>query len=136
MWMQMIHCTPNGYLILNSKKSRSVYLYNGQLKSDQFVQYRVLDIDIGKKDLLQCADAAIKLKADFLFEKNRYSEITFFATSGDKISFQDWLRGTRWKEQGGKLISYITTRNTNNGSPRTANLKSWWLPRPRTFTRR
>ena len=101
-------------LDLKFKKSRSVYLYNGQLKSDQFVHYRVLDIDIGKKDLLQCADAAIKLKADFLFEKNRYSEITFFATSGDKISFQDWLRGTRWKEQGGKLIAYITTRNTNN----------------------
>ena len=56
-------------LDLKFKKSRSVYLYNGQLKSDQFVHYRVLDIDIGKKDLLQCADAAIKLKADFLFEK-------------------------------------------------------------------
>ena len=100
-------------LDLKFKKSRSVYLYDGKLKSNQNVQYVVLDIDIGKRDLVQCADAAIKLKADFLFEKNRYNEINFIATSGDKLSFENWLKGTRWKEQGDKLISYATTTNLN-----------------------
>ena len=64
------------------------------------MQYGVLNIDIGKKDLIQCADAAMKLRADYLFEKKRYDQIKFIATSGDEISFERWLKGVRWKEQG------------------------------------
>ena len=99
---------------LKLKKSSTVYLYNGGLKDNQHVQYRVLDIDIGKKDLIQCADAAMKLRADFLFEKNRYSEIRFNATSGDEIAFERWLNGIRWKEQGNKLVSYSINKNMSN----------------------
>src|SRR6185436_9547104 len=51
----------NWLLDLKLKKSKTVYLYNGKLKSNQDAQYGVLNIDIGKKDLLQCADAAMKL---------------------------------------------------------------------------
>ena len=96
------------------KKSKSVYLYNGSLKENQHAQFCVLDIDIGKKDLIQCADAAMKLRADFLFENKRYAEIRFIATSGDEISFERWLNGVRWKEQGNKLIAYSINKNNNN----------------------
>jgi len=58
----------NWLLDLKLKKSKTVYLYNGKLKSNQDVQYGVLNIDIGKKDLIECADAAMKLRADHLFE--------------------------------------------------------------------
>jgi len=95
---------------LKARKSKSVYLYNGALKDNQHAQYCVLDIDIGKKDLIQCADAAMKLRADFLFENDRYSEIKFLATSGDEIAFQKWLNGVRWKEQGNKLVSYTVNK--------------------------
>ena len=95
---------------LRMKKSKSVYLYNGALKDNQHAHYGVLDIDIGKKDLVQCADAAMKLRADFLFENDRYSEIKFIATSGDEIAFQKWLNGVRWKEQGNKLVSYTLNK--------------------------
>ena len=101
-------------LNLKLKKSKSVYLYNGILKGNQSVQYGVLDIDIGKKDLIQCADAAMKLRADFLFENNRYSEIKFIATSGDEISFEKWLNGVRWKEQRNRLVSYNINKNISN----------------------
>jgi hypothetical protein len=101
-------------LNLQLKKNKSVYLYNGNLKDDQHAQFCVLDIDIGKKDLIQCADAAMKIRADFLFEKKRFSEIKFMATSGDEISFDRWSKGIRWKEQGNKLIAYSLTRNINN----------------------
>ena len=74
----------------------------------------MLDIDIGKKDLIQCADAAMKLRADFLFENKRYAEIKFIATSGDEISFERWLNGIRWKEQGNKLIAYSIHKNNND----------------------
>ncbi len=101
-------------LDLALKKSKAVYLYNGKLKPDQNVQHSVLDIDIGIKDLVQCADAVMKLRADFLFEKHRYSDVNFVTTSGDSVSFQRWLKGIRWKEQDPGLISFqVTERMTD-----------------------
>jgi len=99
---------------LRLKKSRSVYLYNGSLKDNQHVQYGVLDIDIGKKDLIQCADAVMKLRADFLFENKRYAELKFIATSGDEVSFVRWLNGVRWKEQGNRLVSFSINKNNTD----------------------
>src|SRR6187455_2375793 len=104
----------NWLLDLKLKKSKTVYLYNGKLKSNQDAQYVVLNIDIGKKDLIQCADAAMKLRADYLFEKHLYDQIKFLATSGDEISFESWLKGVRWKAQGTKLVSYNIFKEVSN----------------------
>ena len=104
----------NWLLDLKLKKSKTVYLYNGKLKSNQDAQYVVLNIDIGKKDLVQCADAAMKLRADHLFEKRLYDQIKFLATSGDEISFENWLKGMRWKVQGAKLVSYNIHKEGSN----------------------
>lgn len=97
-------------LDLKLKESKTVYLYNGRLKPDQSVQHSVLHIDIGRKDLVQCADAVMKLRSDFLFEKHRYNDLNFVTTSGDSVSFQSWLKGIRWKEQGRGLIPYQVTK--------------------------
>jgi len=43
-----------------------VKLYNGSLKSNQSAQYAVIDIDVGNKDLQQCADATMRLRAEYL----------------------------------------------------------------------
>ena len=59
------------------KKDRHVYLYNGELKRNQSVQFAVLDIPVGKKDLQQCADAVMRLRAEYLFSRKRYSDIAF-----------------------------------------------------------
>ena len=104
----------NWLLGLNLKKNKTVYLYNGKPKSNQDVQYAVMNIDIGKKDLIQCADAAMKLRADYLFEKHLYDQIKFLATSGDEISFESWLKGVRWKAQGTKLVSYNIFKEVSN----------------------
>src|SRR6185295_16535169 len=104
----------NWVLYLKLKKNKTVYLYNGKLKSNQDVQYGVLNIDIGKKDLIQCADAAMKLRADHLFEKHLYNQIKFISTSGNELSFENWLKGMRWKVQGAKLVSYNTHNEERN----------------------
>jgi len=104
----------NWLLDLKLKKGKPVYLYNGKLKSNQDAQYAVLNIDIGKKDLLQCADAAMKLRADHLFEKHLYDQIKFITTSGNEISFENWLKGVRWKAQGAKLVSYNINKAESN----------------------
>ena len=44
---------------LSFKEDNTVYLYNGELKYNQRVQYAVQDIDEGHKDLKQCAVAHI-----------------------------------------------------------------------------
>ena len=104
----------NWLLDLDLKKRKTVYLYNGKLKSNQDAQYAVMNIDIGKKDLIQCADAAIKLRADYLFEKHLHDQLKFLATSGDEISFERWLKGVRWKEQGTQLVSYTINNAAGN----------------------
>lgn len=59
------------------KKDDHVYLYNGSLKSNQAAQFAVLDMPVGKKDLQQCADAVMRLRAEYLFDQRRFSEIVF-----------------------------------------------------------
>jgi len=104
----------NWLLDLELRKNKTVYLYNGKLKSNQDAQYGVLNIEIGKKDLLQCADAAMKLKADHLFERHLYDQIRFITTSGNEVSFDDWLKGVRWKAKGAKLVSYNVNKERTN----------------------
>ncbi len=58
-------------------KDNSVYLFNGKLANNQYIHYAVLDIDIGKKDLQQCADAIIRLRAEYFFQIGQYSKIHF-----------------------------------------------------------
>ncbi len=60
------------------KKDNTVYLYNGQPKRNQFAQYAVLDISIGNADLQQCADAVMRLRAEYLFEQKDYEKIVFY----------------------------------------------------------
>lgn len=64
------------------RKDKTVYLYNGQQKSNQSAQYAVLDVSVGKKDLQQCADAVMRLRAEYLFSLGRWSEIFFQDNNG------------------------------------------------------
>lgn len=73
----------------------NVYLYNGELKSRQDVHLAVLDIDVGKRDLQQCADAVMRLRAEYLLQEKRYDEITFNFTNGFPAEYQRWRKGQR-----------------------------------------
>jgi hypothetical protein len=59
------------------KRSRIVYLYDGSAKKDQTMQFAVLDLSIGNKDLQQCADAVMRLRAEYFFSQNKFDEINF-----------------------------------------------------------
>lgn len=67
---------------LNLKKDNIVYYYNGEEKPDQSIHVAVLDFDIGDKDLQQCADACMRIRAEYLFEQKKVNEITFLLASG------------------------------------------------------
>jgi len=59
------------------KKDNTVYLYNGKPKPDQHSHYAVLDISTGNKDLQQCADAIMRLRAEYYFSRKEYDKIRF-----------------------------------------------------------
>lgn len=62
---------------LTLKKSKTVYLYNGSPKINQTAQFAVVNISVGDKDLQQCADAVMRLRAEYLYSQKRFSEIIF-----------------------------------------------------------
>ena len=59
------------------KKNKTVFLYNGKPKANQLAQFAVLDIPVGTKDLQQCADAVMRLRASYLFDRGQYDSIVF-----------------------------------------------------------
>ena len=64
------------------KKDKTVYLYNGILKRNQSAQYAVIDIPVGNKDLQQCADVVMRLRAEYLFAQKKYKMIAFMDYNG------------------------------------------------------
>lgn len=64
-----------------------VLTYTGAPKWRQDVHVAVVDIDIGKRDLQQCADAIMRLRAEWLYSLGRDSEIAFNDTDGKRRRF-------------------------------------------------
>lgn len=73
---------------ISLKQDNTVYLYNGKKKVNQDAQYAVLDVSVGNKDLQQCADAVMRLRAEWLFSTGQYNKISFNSVSGKAISFR------------------------------------------------
>ena len=73
------------------RKDNTVYLYNGQPKKDQSLHYAVIDISTGKKDLQQCADLVMRLRAEYFYSKKMYDSIVF-ASANTPYRFRDYCR--------------------------------------------
>lgn len=69
------------------KRDKTVYLYNGTPKINQSAQFAVLDISVGDKDLQQCADAVMRLRAEYLFANKEYDRIRFTDNEGGIYQF-------------------------------------------------
>jgi len=80
-----------------------VLLHNGRKKANQSVHVAVLNIDTGTRNLQQCADAVIRLRAEFLYASGRKNDIHFNFTSGDRAEFHRWARGFRPVVKGNKV---------------------------------
>lgn len=90
------------------KAGSPVLLYDGRRKHNQKAHVAVIDIDVGDRDLQQCADAVIRLRSEYFFSRSYYDSISFNFTSGDEASFRSWINGVRPKVRGNK-VKWIET---------------------------
>ena len=76
-------------------KDGPVLDYRGAPVGDQSKAFAIVDYDIGQGDLQQCADALMRLRAEFLYGNGRQDEIGFHFTSGHFYSWKDYRAGKR-----------------------------------------
>lgn len=98
------------------KKDNTVYLYNGEKKYNQSAQYKVIDIDVGDKDLQQCADAVMRLRAEYLLSSNQVEKIHFNYTNGVNIPYSKWSSGLYPSLKGNKVVWVGSSNNSSYNS--------------------
>ena len=79
-----------------------IRLYDGRTRSGRGVAAAVVDRPVGDRDLQQCADAIIRLRADYLLAAGREDEISFRFTSGFRADYARWRRGERIEVRNGE----------------------------------
>jgi len=96
-----------------------VKFYNGVLKPNFWVYSAVVDIDVGERNLQQCADAVMRLRGEYLYQNNRFDQIHFNFTNGFRVDYSEWMTGNRivvegnksyWKKQTSASNSYSSFR--------------------------
>lgn len=80
-----------------------VKYYNGETKPNYDVYAAVIDLPIGRRDLHQCADAVMRLRAAYLYEQERYKDIHFNFTNGFRVDYSEWIKGKRISVQGNNV---------------------------------
>lgn len=97
-----------------------VHYFDGRVKQNNSIYEAVVDMDLDKRDLQQCADAVIRLRAEYLYANKRFEDISFHFTNGFKADFDTWRRGNRivvdgnkvsWRPSSSSTGSYKSFRN-------------------------
>lgn len=90
-----------------------VRLFDGREKRSQDGTLAVVDIDVGSSDLQQCADAVIRLRAEYLRASGCADRIAFDFTSGDRARWSDWRAGQRPVVSGNR-VSWVQQRDPDS----------------------
>jgi hypothetical protein len=60
----------------------------------------VVAMDVGERNLQQCADTIIRLHAEYLWSAGQKSALAYHFTSGDETRWSDWKNGERYVVSG------------------------------------
>jgi hypothetical protein len=90
-WLQTRTLKPTGTHTLT---------YRGSVARTDPYTAAVIDMSIGQQDLQQCADAVIRLRAEYQYSKKDFKAITFNFTSGFKCDFVHFAEGYRYEQSG------------------------------------
>lgn len=89
-----------------------VKYYDGREKLRN-VYLAVVDYPLGKRDLQQCADAVMRLRAEYLFSENRKDEIKFRFVNGFLADFSKWAEGYGISVIG-NTVSWVRNEKNND----------------------
>ncbi len=89
-----------------------VLYYDGREKGRD-VHLAVVDMDIGDRDLQQCADAVIRLRAEYLYKQQQYNRIRFNFTNGFDARYEKWMQGKRISVSGND-VSWVDRAEPSN----------------------
>lgn len=89
-------------------------LYNKRPKGRQDVHAAIIKMDIGHRDLQQCADAVMRLRAEYLYHAGRYDDIHFNFTSGFRADYSKWAKGYRIAVKGNNA-TWVKTAQAGTG---------------------
>ena len=73
----------------------------------------IIDLPIGKKDLHQCADAVMRLRAEYLWKQKKYNDIHFNFTNGFRVDYNKYKEGNRMVVKGNKTYWVKKTSPSN-----------------------
>jgi len=99
-------------LPLKPLESKVTY-YDGSNKPKGTVYEAVVDLPIGKRDLHQCADAVMRLRAEYLFSLKKYDSIHFNFTNGFRADYSKWQKGQRISVKGNR-VKWIHSAQPSN----------------------
>lgn len=79
-----------------------VHYFDGSIKDKPGVYVAVIDMPIGHKDLQQCADVAMHMRAAYLYKAGLHDSIRFTLTNGFVAAYSKWALGYRIAVKGNK----------------------------------
>jgi len=91
-------------------------MYNGRNVRRTGAYQAVLDLPIGEENLHQCADAIIRLKAEYHFYREEYDKIHFNFTNGFRVDYAQWMKGMRIAVKGNSAYWYHAASPSNTYS--------------------
>ena len=103
-WLRALPLRPSGAPIL---------LHTGQPRGTQSGAAAIVDIDVGRADLQQCADAIIRLRAEYLRASGRQHALAFRFTNGERYAYADYLQGRRPTPRG-NTITWVSARASDD----------------------
>lgn len=92
-----------------------IKLYNGDV-TNKDAHVAILDVDVGNRDLQQCADAAMRLRAEYLYSQKQYKRIHFNLTNGFNADYSKWMNGYRININGNETYWTKKAQYTNEYS--------------------
>ena len=86
----------------------TVYYFDGRTKPNHNIYEAVVDLPIGQRDLHQCADAIMRLRAEYLYFQKKYDSIHFNFTNGFRADYSKWKKGQRLSVKG-STVSWVSS---------------------------
>jgi len=96
-----------------------VRYYDNSIKNKPDVYISVIDMDIGNRDLQQCADAVMRLRGEYLYQQKKYDQIHFnHLSDGKPRYFTDYAGGdysyNRFRKFMDQIFAYANTSSLHD----------------------